>query len=62
MADKEASFRIELALRAGQLAKTALELTTASGSGIARIMLADVARNLRDLDKFIEKAHDEAGR
>ena len=48
--------KVELALRAGHLAKCALELTAMSSAAFARLHLVQVADELREIDKFLKKA------
>jgi hypothetical protein len=51
-----ASAKVELAIRAGHLAKCALELTSAQSALVARAQLVAVAKQIRELDEFIREA------
>lgn len=52
--------RVELAVRAGHLAKTALELTSTQTSVVARLQLMAVAKQVRELEEFLKKAEVDA--
>lgn len=54
------SQRVEIALRAGQLAKSALELTSANGVLFVKAQLMALARQLREIDDFVRKAQADA--
>jgi hypothetical protein len=50
----ETKQKIELAIRAGKLAKASLELTECHGAQTARFMFVEVVKQLKDIDELIE--------
>ena len=48
------SDRIELALRAGQLAKTALGLTECSGPRLAKLHLLELTKLIQETHEFLK--------
>lgn len=46
--------KIELAIRAGKLAKASLELTECHGAEVARLMFIGVVKQLKEIDGLIE--------
>lgn len=51
------AIKIEIALRAGVVAKASLELLSLEPE-FARLQIQEVAKHLRDLDDFIERRLD----
>jgi hypothetical protein len=48
------TFKIELSLRAGMMAKSVLEMVGSSRE-LARLHLAEVAKQFREIDEFLKK-------
>ena len=46
--------QIELAIRAGKLAKASLELTECHGAEVARLMFIQAVKELKEIDRLIE--------
>ena len=49
------SERVELAIRAGTLAKASLQLTDAKSNDLARLMFVDIVRAVKEIDDFLKK-------